>query len=783
MKRSKLPEPDYQAACGWWADLPNIWTPVGWREHMFRFNVLYNGTLLAQPNMNRRTSSYDGQGLQLGFAPHWTNWFTEWPHSYLRHDDGQVLQGWTEDQAPVLWTEWARDGVVLRQYVFAHVPGGQETQTGTEPLFAWVRLTVHAVCPALPVEERHGFNLVFHRPHISAGMSTRDNIQVWAHQYRKEDGIQTEPDRRRRLFTYPRELKPEMAGYDPKQAYRILEPDGKVRLAVAAGGRDVTAEWKDVDTELSRPANRLYLQFPARKGASIDLLVPMLPVDRETMDRELAVGRDKALAESAAFWKRINASPSRMEVPEPAVGEVIRHSTRFSQILSERNPETKKVCKLSGAWVYADLWTTPGAMDLVMMMDVLGHHDTVVRYLDIFREEQGTVVPPGAAYEMHPGYLSTPALYKSIDWLSDNGAVLWTICMHYLLSGDREYLARFTDCIVKSCDWIKAMRAKTGHGGYEGVLPPAVATDAQTKIQAVWSIGWNYKGLCAAVRILKEIGHPRAAEFEAEAADYQSAYVKALRDKCRKMPVWTDARGQKRRFVPTALAGDEKAESRHAFYLDTGPLFHVFAGLLPAEDPLMKDTIAWFREGPQRAFYRRDSNCWQVPVLDHEMSSCEPCYSWNVFFSWQTGDRDRFMEGMYSLFAGSVSRKTGISCETRGGITGTVFSAPLAIYLARLAVVDDQIRPDELHLLRLMPLAWLKPGAESRFDAMPTEYGPVSLHTRCSRKGKKLWITWEPAFRTSPARVWLHIPPVPGLEQVIVNGVPARIGKKPLRLG
>ena len=71
-----------------------------------------------------------------------------------------------------------------------------------------------------------------------------------------------------------------------------------------------------------------------------------------------------------------------------------------------------------------------------MMMDTLGHHKTVERYLDIFREEQGTVVPPGPAYELHPGFLSTPALYKSIDWLADNGAVLWTICQHALLSGD-----------------------------------------------------------------------------------------------------------------------------------------------------------------------------------------------------------------------------------------------------------------------------------------------------------------------------------------------------------
>ncbi len=152
------------------------------------------------------------------------------------------------------------------------------------------------------------------------------------------------------------------------------------------------------------------------------------------------------------------------------------------------------------------------------------------------------------------------------------------------------------------------------------------------------------------------------------------------------------------------------------------------------------------------------------------MSSCEPCYSWNVFHSWQLGDRARFLEGMYSLFAGAVSRQTRISCETRGGITGNVFAAPLAIYLARLSVIDDQLTPGELHLLRLMPLAWLAPGQAAIFRQIPTEYGPVTVETRLSSDGQTMQVTYQPSFRSSPSKVWLHIPPVQGLKLVKANG-------------
>ncbi|MFZ5495379.1 MAG: hypothetical protein ACOZE5_08595 [Verrucomicrobiota bacterium] len=750
-------EANYQIASEWWTDLPNIWTPIGWNDHLFRFNVLWNGSILAKPDMNRRSQSWAGQGLQLTIAPSEDETHDEWRAVGLRHDDGMIRQGWKEDDAPVLWSEWAKDGLLLRSEVFAHLKGGGDVQTGDEPLYLWIRLSVSGLIEALPTEEHYGFNLLLQAPHITARMSTRDNVRFRHEQSR-----------------YPRPLAPESGDIEPAKGLRLLEGDAKVRLAVAPGG--------DCTAILFSPAknepqwSKLHVRLPAKKGAHVDLLLPMVPGERPVFDAELAMGYDEALRETRRHWQKTLASATRFDVPEADINDSIRQSVRFSHVLTEKNPATGKYSKVNGSWAYADLWTTPGSMDLVMLMDTLGHHGMVERYLNIFLEEQGTVKPPGSAYDLHPGYLSTPALYKSIDWLADNGAVLYTLAMHGLLSGDQAYIARAAPAIVRSCEWIAEARRKKNHGGYEGLLPPAVATDKRTEIQAVWSIGWNYKGLAAAVRLLQRIGHPRAAEFAREADDYRETFQKAMRDKSRQMPAWRDEQGRSRQFAPTTLAGGEKSETRHAFYLDAGPLFLVFAGLMEASDPLMQDACAWFRSGPQHRFFRPDSSCWQVPVLIHEMSSCEPCYSWNVFHSWQQGDRSRFLEGMYSLFAGSMSRQTRISCETRGGITGNVFSAPLAVYLARLAVIDDQLQPDELHLLRLMPLAWLVPGKTAFFQNMPTEHGPVTVETRLSPDGETLDITYQPAFRVPPRKVWLHLPPVEGLKTVKVNGKILRFG-------
>jgi hypothetical protein len=224
--------------------------------------------------------------------------------------------------------------------------------------------------------------------------------------------------------------------------------------------------------------------------------------------------------------------------------------------------------------------------------------------------------------------------------------------------------------------------------------------------------------------------------------------------------------------VPTSLSGESRAETRHAFYLDTGPLFLVFAGLLDADDPLMTSSLLWFRQGPQRRLYRYDSQCLQVPSLQHEMSSCEPIYSFNLFHSHQAGDREKFLEGLYSLLAGGISRKTFISCETRGGQAGNLFTASLALPLMRLAVIDDWVKDGELHLLRLVPLAWLSPERQTVWENAPTEFGPVDLRFGLSRDGKTLSVKFNPRFRGAPRRILLHVPPVEHLVKVTFNGSP-----------
>ena len=125
---------------------------------------------------------------------------------------------------------------------------------------------------------------------------------------------------------------------------------------------------------------------------------------------------------------------------------------------------------------------------------------------------------------------------------------------------------------------------------------------------------------------------------------------------------------------------------------------------------------------------------------------------------------------MYSVMVGGISQNTYISSEMRNFVSGNIFSFPLAFYLAKLSVIDDQISYGDLHLMRLCPHAWISSEEETRFEKMPTEFGPVHLKFRRSDDGKTLDVSFHADWREKPNQVVLHAPQMPGLEKIVVNG-------------
>lgn len=755
----------------WWPPQRQVWTPIGWKDHLFRFNVFYNGIIAAEPAAviagKPNTTPYTGLGTQLDFQPpsDYGAFFppeTGAPYFLRAKDLGLGEQGWHDSPTPQLWTNWRlKSGLVIRQSVFAHVPGGAPVQTATEPIYAWVRLSVEHVDPR-SAPASIPFVVRISRRHL-----TPEGI------FNYRDGVPVEAKPAQAPLRGPLRAEPVWSPGGTPVPVRILTGDGQVRLATGPVPADSTS-FVETSTKLIYD---LTVTLRGQKGAHVDFLMPMLPQPRADFDAELALGYDAALAESDEYWSTHREPGARISIPERHMQELVEQNRKFVEVIAEKSPDTGHYTFLTGSFAYDVLWATPSSMSHHMFLDPLGHHDTSLKYLELFRHNQGTVKPPGQAYGMHPGYFSTPERLRSIDWLSDHGAILTSVATNALLSGssrpgvNQVFLDNWTEPIVRACEFIRDACASTNHAGIKGLMPPAVATDEGLETQGVWSQGWNYKGLAMAVRLLKQIEHPRVAEFEEVRDTFRTALVNHYRALSASGPKWTHPDG---RQLPVPIADYTPRPPHHfqeAFLLDTGPMFYVWAEVFPADDPLMRAAVEFFRVGPNHELWSTQSNAVSRAVLHHEISSCEPCYSWNIAHSWQLGDREKFLEGMYGLAVAGCSPQTYISNEHRHGIYGLMVTASYAIWCMRQAVVDDLLVEGELHLLRLMPLAWLKAGFETVFGDMPTMFGPISL--RITIDGGTLRVEQSGQWRSKPKKTVLHLPA--GVTHLVLNGTPVRL--------
>lgn len=753
------PEPDIAAASRWWPAARQIWTPLGWKGHLFRFNQFYNGTMVCDPGAvlagpKPDVVPYQGKNFQLTVTmPRKDGSFTSFPtaDADMWNDDlGLRQQGWVDgDSAPHLWTEFRRqEGLVLREYAFAHVKGGQAVDTAIEPIYTWMRFNVEHV------DERMAPNSFTFMLRLSKAFLKPTGI------FDQQDGV-------------PVIARPEVAPLDgPLQMDRIFNPtgkplqvpihdsDGNVRLIVC------TPAHGTITLTGNNGVFDLTLGLPVAVGTYVDVLVPMLPQPADEANRELALGRDGALAESNAFWQPIADTVAGITTPEQYVNDFFRRSPQLAQVVAEKSTDTHLFTFLSGSYAYDVLWSTPTSMVSHMFLDLLGYHDVVEQHIQIYKDSQGSRTPPGPVFngQSWPGYLATPASLQAIDWMSDHGAILEVLATHALLTNRADFINTWLDVIVKACDFIQQACALTNHNGVPGLIPPAVNSDEGIVTQGLSSQAWTYRGLRSAVRLLQRVKHPRATEFATFADGFRQKYAAAMRDLAAKSPTWTDSSGKKQPVLPASFTG-ERGSFPELVMFDSGALMSVWAGLLPATDPLMRSYLDFFRTGPNTLLFDpAHHNALDRVVLDHEQSSGEPCYSWNLFHSWQLGDRAQYLESMYGLFVGAVSQDTFISCEHRNAIYGNLFAQPIITWAARAAVLDDEIVDGELHLLRMVPQAWLD---SASFEKMPTRYGPATL--RLSRTGSALHVTFSGQWHHPPKRIVLHQPP--GVTHVQVQGV------------
>src|SRR5688500_18791755 len=281
----RVDEPNVETALRWWTPQQNVWTPIGWKEHLHRFQVVYNGHLLVTPAgklLKPHTKRYADLQFQMNAYPSPDGKLPPMPTEDRKLkliDGGLGLQGWREDRvAPVLWTDHPRhEGVVLRQEVFGHVTGGKAVERGDEPLYAWVRLSVKHVDP-LRAPEKFFFAVQLSQLYYDQYGTRDDSLYLFAAPTRaKLPGALTS-----------KRIEDGAGGLDVTQGERV-----RLRVMPGAAGEVSLAE-----TAAGSGVYNLKVELPVKAGAHTDILVPMLAAAPEELAAEAKLGFEGAIAEA-----------------------------------------------------------------------------------------------------------------------------------------------------------------------------------------------------------------------------------------------------------------------------------------------------------------------------------------------------------------------------------------------------------------------------------------------------------------------------------------------------
>ncbi len=742
-------EPTYAQAVVRWPDMRRPIAFLGCKNHPFEFGVMWNGNISATPGeliteadrllFTKTKADAALVSFSIGERPDF---------EHRRDDDGSTEPSLLEGDLPISEVKMkSGNGVLLEEALAVDSQGNASAAAWDSPVFLRLRLKV--IEPGSGATAIHLW-IQIASDRVFYAMNARRNVRI--------------------PFVapkYPHDLR--ASGLD------LVDETGRIVLTASKPGRYYSRLQNEQTSlgliETGMDANLWTFEIPRRTGAALDLILPFSPADAASLRTLRGISYDQSRASVVNFWKAEEARGMQVDVPDPQLNRLWNYTVPLSFITADTYPNGDHVLKTSPHH-YEAYWPTPMSLNLVDLIE-RGYLTEAKSFLEPFLDTNRYSPVPSSSAWSTAGYISGPREHLAIPWTGDHGAILWAASEYYLMSRDREFLKEWLPKMIKGVEWIADERNHTrlAGGPDAGLMPAARGFDGGSDDQHLaWIDAWMYRALASVTEVLQSIHYKDAERWARERDDYRECFQAAYRKHVERTVRWKDASGEMVPFIPWSFEQTDP-KTLHIFYVDCGPMFLGVAGLLNANDPIMTLAMKWLNEGPNAGSADPDwTEFTNTPTLRYEMSSVEPCYSWNIYLRFLRNERDKFLEGFYSLAAGSVSRKFMGGDEHRDGIQDLpTMNSVIDNHLRNMLVFENE-GGKGLDLLRNSPSAWLLPEKDIRVRNALTVFGTLSFQVHSSEK--EITATIE-CPKNGPAWLHLYLNPPPGefIETVKVNGL------------
>ena len=369
----------------------------------------------------------------------------------------------------------------------------------------------------------------------------------------------------------------------------------------------------------------------------------------------------------------------------------------------------------------------------------------------------------------------------------ETGIALATLVRQAELSGDWTSLRNRWPLVRQSVDYIRELR---GHG------PGAAGRGCHPRPHARrilrWWIGrqtaqysttlWTVFGLKEIARAARYLGYADdASHFADECQSLLADFRKHLAHSMGRLADDTP-------YVPMRIPGGSGDHHWIPDYpLDVPPWHRVNPGtatwalaqsiypgeLFPADDPIVQNMCALLdqlddEEGiPAETGWLPHKALWGYAASFY-------AHVWMY-----AGRFDKAIDYLYA-FANHATptrvwrEEQSLSGSHHGQLFGDMphnWASVEFIRLVRNLLIFE--RGNTLELLCGLPAQWIQAGNVAVIEAMPTRYGPVSLHVALDESGHlTAMVNFDCDWTPSPERIWLHLPDGVQMASVAIDGNP-----------
>ena len=510
------------------------------------------------------------------------------------------------------------------------------------------------------------------------------------------------------------------------------------RITSPHGGAAVVRAAFDSDMAVTLDGKQLVLHRDLAPGESCQALfkIPFIALEALAELRALE-GLDfgRCDREVQTFWRREHDRGARLRVPEPRIEELHAAHLSHVQVTDFAVPGDTELLQTSvGTSTYGNFCNE--SCMIIQELDQRGLHDDARRRLQTWVKHQGTVPLPGNFSDCE-GVLYGANGFEQGAYNQHHGWVLWCLCEHFFLTGDRSWFHGVSEAVIAGADWVFRQRQLTGaalphsRGWEKGFLPAGSLEDVTDFYYWLSTNALTWRGTDAAARALERVGHAEAPRVRREADAYARDLVRGFETMRQHAPL---ARLRDGRWVPHYPSRLYSRGRDLGWIRETleGSVYLMLSGLYPSTGRKAAWTLDDFQDNrypsPPYGYYIDDvDSFWR----GRAGFSIQPNLLAGLMPYLERDEIDIYLWMYFNALAACYREEIGAIVEHPYPVLGysnqahykTSDQANSVMWLRYMMVWWTH---DELHLGRAIPREWLIHGKEVSLEGVATYFGTVS---------------------------------------------------------